>query len=70
MAMDSTDRAALGALFQVTGGASWYRNTNWGTENELSTWHGVTVNDQGRVVRLSLTKNNLQGAIYLTFRKT
>lgn len=67
--MDSTDRAVLAALFQVTGGAGWLRNTNWGTDAELSTWFGVEVNDQGRVLKLDLKINNLQGTMSLTFRK-
>lgn len=62
LAMDSTDRAVLFALFQVTGGASWPNKTNWGTDVELWTWFGVTVDDQSRVVKLDLKGNNLRGA--------
>ncbi|CAM9930362.1 unnamed protein product [Ectocarpus sp. 6 AP-2014] len=61
--MSSTDREALIALFRSTGGAGWMRRYNWDTDAVLGTWHGVKVNDQGRVVMLSLMQNNLQGPI-------
>lgn len=59
--MASTDRDALVALFRSTGGANWKRKTNWETDAELSQWHGVEVNNQGRVVELSMVNNNLRG---------
>lgn len=49
------------ALFHATGGTSWKRNDNWDTDADLSKWYGVKVNDQGRVVKLDLNRNNLQG---------
>ncbi|CAM9762657.1 unnamed protein product [Ectocarpus fasciculatus] len=61
--MVSTDRDALVALFRATGGAGWGRTDNWDTDADLATWNGVKVNDQGRVVNLDLTCNNLQGHI-------
>lgn len=60
-AMAPTDRAALLALFRSTGGATWWGKHNWGTDAELSRWYGVTVNDQGRVVKICLNFNNLRG---------
>ncbi|CAM9791799.1 unnamed protein product [Ectocarpus sp. 8 AP-2014] len=59
--MASTDREALIALFRSTGGAGWERRDNWDTDAVLATWDGVEVNDQGRVVGLDLSSNNLQG---------
>lgn len=59
--MASTDRDALVALYNATEGGRWRRNKNWNTDAPLSEWHGVKVNDQGRVVELSLSRNNLQG---------
>ncbi|CAN0109764.1 unnamed protein product, partial [Ectocarpus sp. 8 AP-2014] len=61
--MSSTDREALIVLFRLTGGAGWTRRDNWDTDAVLATWHGVRVNDQGRVVELILGRNNLQGTI-------
>ncbi|CAM9346593.1 unnamed protein product, partial [Hapterophycus canaliculatus] len=59
--MASTDRGALIALYNATGGAGWAHNKNWNTGADLSRWDGVEVNDQGRVVKLSLGANNLRG---------
>ncbi|CAM9585483.1 unnamed protein product [Scytosiphon promiscuus] len=60
--MAPTDRNALVALFNSTGGATWYRNENWNTDKDLSLWHGVEVLE-GDVVNLDLSDNNLQGRI-------
>ncbi|CAB1097357.1 unnamed protein product [Ectocarpus sp. CCAP 1310/34] len=59
----SADREALMALFRSTAGASWNRNKNWNMAAELSTWCGVEVNADERVVGLRLRENNLQGKI-------
>ena len=58
----STDRDALIALYHATDGDSWTDRTNWLTDADLSTWHGVTVSD-GRVTRVQLDRNNLSGTI-------
>ncbi|CAM9772201.1 unnamed protein product [Ectocarpus sp. 13 AM-2016] len=59
--MASTDRDALNDLFEATSGASWVTNLNWGTDAPLSEWHGVEVNEEGRVVKLVLDSNGLEG---------
>lgn len=59
--MASTDRDALNDLFEATGGAGWATNLNWGTNAPLSEWHGVEVNKKGRVVKLVLDSNCLEG---------
>ncbi|CAM9150683.1 unnamed protein product [Ectocarpus sp. 8 AP-2014] len=61
--MSSGDRAALVALFRSTGGTRWRFSNNWDTKADLSKWHGVEVNDDGRVVKLVLLSNNLKGTI-------
>ena len=38
----ATDRAALMALYNSTGGANWTNNTNWGSTEPIGTWFGVT----------------------------
>lgn len=63
--MASTDRDALVALYRSTDGANWKINDNWDTDAELSTWHGVIVNDEGRVVTLTLCRNDLRGTVFL-----
>ena len=60
---DSPDRAALMALYDATDGNNWTDSTNWGTDEPLDHWHGVTTGDAGRVVRLNLHANNLTGPI-------
>lgn len=60
--MQQTDRDALGALYEATGGSNWKQNDNWNTDADLSKWYGINVNDQGRVVEVYLARNNLQGA--------
>ena len=59
----ATDRTALMALYQATGGANWTVNANWGSSAPLGAWHGVTVSAQGRVTHLSLFGNNLIGGV-------
>lgn len=62
------DRGALLALFGSTGGANWSEKDNWGTDADLSQWHGVLVNE-GRVVKLDLESNNLRGDVRSLFRE-
>ena len=49
-----TDRAALVAVYRATGGEGWTDNMNWLTSAPLGDWHGVEVNQDGRVTRLRL----------------
>ncbi|MCY4438155.1 MAG: hypothetical protein OXE05_12575 [Chloroflexi bacterium] len=55
----ASDRAALVALYKSTGGARWVTRTNWLTSRPLGTWHGVTTNAAGRVIKLALVANYL-----------
>eukprot|EP00903_Cladosiphon_okamuranus_P012364 g11589.t3 len=63
--MDMSDVQALEALFRSTGGENWKKKANWATDAELSTWDGVKVDEDGRVVELSISLNYhlLQGSI-------
>ena len=58
-----SDRAALVALYDATGGANWTDNTNWRSNSPIGEWYGVTTNDDGRVTELRLHQNNLSGQI-------
>ncbi len=58
-----TDRAALVALYNATGGANWTNNTNWLSTEALSEWYGTRTDANGRVVQLSLIQNELSGTI-------
>ena len=59
----AADRAALEALYNATGGATWTDNTNWLSAGALSEWHGVSTDGTGRVTDLYLTDNSLSGEI-------
>ena len=59
----ATDRAALIALYNATGGANWNDNTNWLTNAPLEQWYGVSRDGNGRVAGLDLRKNQLTGEL-------
>ena len=59
----ATDRAALVALYDATGGQTWDISTNWKTDAPLGEWYGVTTGAGGRVTGLSLSNNALTGPI-------
>ena len=59
----ATDRVALETLYDATGGPSWTDNTNWKTSARLGEWYGVRTDDDGRVTRLRLARNDLTGPI-------
>ena len=59
--MAQTDREALVAFYNATDGDNWKNKTNWDSGAPLSDWYGVTANDEGRLVELNLSCNNLQG---------
>ncbi|WP_175560431.1 leucine-rich repeat domain-containing protein [Thermophagus xiamenensis] len=54
-----TDSLALVALYNQNGGENWTNKENWLT-GPLDTWENVTIED-GRVIALELSKNNLTG---------
>ena len=61
--IDASDRAALIALYDATNGENWGNNTNWKTDKPLGEWYGVSTNDSGQVIELSLYYNGLSGQI-------
>ena len=50
----ASDRAALVALYNATGGSNWTDNTNWLSAAPLGDWFGVETDGDGRVTELSL----------------
>ena len=58
-----TDRTALVALYNATGGPNWTNNTNWLSDKSIGEWYGVTTDDNGRVTALDLLGNRLSGSI-------
>ena len=49
-----TDRNALIALYNATGGAYWYDNRNWLSDLPIGEWSGVTTDGDGRVIGINL----------------
>ena len=58
-----SDREILSALYEATDGTNWRNKQNWLTDAPLGDWHGVEVDDEGRVVRLELPFGDLSGPI-------
>ncbi len=61
--VENPDRSALVALYHATDGLNWRQSDNWVTNAPLSEWRGVSVNAEGRVVRLRLHWQGLAGLI-------
>ena len=59
----ASDRAALVALYNATGGPMWRRNFSWNSDRPLSEWAGVELDATGRVIGLRLGGNNMSGSI-------
>lgn len=59
--MDPTDRDVLLALYRwAVVEAHWF---GWDTDVDISSWRGVEVNDDGRVVALVLDMESLEGIV-------
>ena len=56
----TSDRAALIALYNATDGDNWTNNTNWLSNEPLSSWYGVNTTIYGRVTRLYLPENHVE----------
>ncbi|MFD2727755.1 T9SS type A sorting domain-containing protein [Hyunsoonleella rubra] len=52
------ERDALVAFYNATYGANWTNNTNWNTSNPVSTWYGITV-ENNHVTQINLSNNNI-----------
>ena len=58
-----SDRDILAALYDATGGPNWDNGENWLTDRPPGEWHGVGVDDHGRVISLTLRENGLRDEI-------
>ena len=63
LSCEDSDGTALVALYKATAGPNWTNNTNWLSDKPLDEWHGVTTDDNGRVIELHLSANRLNGEI-------
>ena len=57
------ERVALITLYNAADGPNWKNNTNWLSEDSLGTWHGITVDEDGRVTWIALIGNQLSGPV-------
>ena len=58
-----TDREVLVAFYESAGGEQWATRSNWVSIHHLRYWHGVTVNEDGRVTEIDLPNNDLRGPL-------
>lgn len=57
------ERSALVDLYNSTNGKNWRKKSNWCTSASVSSWQGVTTDEEGYVVGIDLFGNNLIGTI-------
>ena len=57
------DREALVVFYNATDGPNWEDNDNWLSDAPLGKWEGVTIDSNGRVTDLDISKNQLSGKI-------
>lgn len=62
-AFAAADKTTLVALYEATRGDEWFSHDGWLSDTPIGDWYGVTTNEEGRVVKLDLSNNNLQGPI-------
>ncbi len=60
---DPDDRSILVKLYNATDGDDWNNNEDWLSDQPLAAWHGVEVDADGKVTRLDLVANNLNGTL-------
>lgn len=58
-----SDRDILVGLYEATGGENWDNRENWLTDAPIESWHGVSVDGEGRVVGIRLLNNGLMGPL-------
>ena len=59
----SGDGAVLASLYNATGGENWLFKYGWLSDAPIGEWHGVTTDENGRVIGLNLNRNGLSGEI-------
>ena len=54
---------ALLAFYEKTNGDSWWNSSGWLQTDIPCDWHGIACDQQGHVIQLSLTYNQLSGSL-------
>ena len=60
-----TEREVVTIFFEETDGNAWREGENWLSDAPLNDWHGVTVDQDGRVTSIDLASNRLSGSVPL-----
>ena len=50
-------------MYETLDGSGWTNAANWGTDQPLDTWYGITTDSEGRITEIDLSNNGLAGAI-------
>ncbi len=64
--LPQSDRDALMTFYNSTNGDNWFKNTYWGTNEEVGSWFGVAtfpINGQDRVTTISFLGNGMDGIL-------
>ena len=61
--VEHTDRAALTAFFDATGGSNWITQRHWLSDAPVRKWYGVHAPQYGRVSGLVFKDNGLTGSV-------
>lgn len=58
-------KTILMELYDATGGANWYNNTNWGSNKPINDWYGINgwYSSTKTIQNIELKDNNLMGII-------
>jgi Leucine-rich repeat (LRR) protein len=62
-AIRERERQALIEFYQALGGPDWIERDFWLSDRPVGEWHGVETDFEGRVVRLTIYDNNLEGQL-------
>jgi hypothetical protein len=60
---NSSRREALIAFYNSTGGLNWIHQSGWLTSSDECTWSGITCNNDGVLIGINLSDNNLTGTL-------
>ena len=52
---------SLQNIYNGTEGEHWYNNTGWMTEQDQCDWYGITCDEEGYVIEINLSSNNMRG---------
>ena len=61
----SQDYEVLADFYNNTHGSNWIKRDGW-LSADSTPWHGITLNERGRVVEINLESNNLSGSLPAT----